>query len=66
MEIGCHNTSSKTTTTTKEFNDYKKGSKKLACNYRPVSLTGIVCKIMESLVTDVMIAHTKRNNLLGN
>jgi len=45
---------------------FTKGSKKLACNYRPVSLTCIACEIMESLVRDVMIAHMNRNNLLSN
>ena len=33
----------------------KKKSRKLACNYRPVSFRCIACKIMESLVTDVII-----------
>ena len=28
---------------------YKKGSKNKAANYRPISLTSIICKIMESL-----------------
>ena len=31
---------------------YKKGPKDLAINYRPVSLTSIVCKIMESIIKD--------------
>ena len=31
---------------------FKKGSRKIACNYRPISLTCIACKIMESLVRD--------------
>ena len=45
---------------------FKKDDKKLACNYRPVSLTCIAREIMESLVRDVMIAHMNRNNLLSN
>jgi len=45
---------------------YNEGSGKLACNYRPVSLTGITHTIMELVVKDRSIAHTKRNNLLGN
>ncbi len=30
---------------------FKKDAKNQACNYRPVSLTSVPCKIMESLVT---------------
>ena len=29
---------------------YKKGNKKLACNYRPISLTSVACKCMELLI----------------
>ena len=36
---------------------YKKGNKKEPCNYRPVSLTSIVCKIMESIVRDFVMEH---------
>ena len=42
---------------------FKKGSKNLASNYRPISLTSIVCKIMESLVKDVIMDHLKKNKL---
>ena len=31
---------------------YKKGSKNLPSNYRPVSLTSVVCKILESINKD--------------
>ena len=31
---------------------FKKGDKTASCNYRPVSLTSIVCKVLESFVTD--------------
>ena len=31
---------------------FKKGSRKVAANYRPVSLTSISCKIMEAAVRD--------------
>ena len=29
---------------------YKKGNKKLACNYCPISLTSVVCKCMEKIL----------------
>jgi hypothetical protein len=41
----------------------KKGDKSLAGNYRPVSLTSIVCKLMESIVREHIIKHMKTNNL---
>jgi hypothetical protein len=30
---------------------YKKGEKTLACNYRPISLTSICCKLMERIIS---------------
>ena len=45
---------------------FKKGSKRQACNYRPVSLTSVPCKIMESLVRDAILKHLNENNLLSN
>ena len=45
---------------------YKKGSKKQPGNYRPVSLTCICCKIMESIVRDQLITHMKENDLFSN
>ncbi|XP_033118708.1 uncharacterized protein LOC117118268 [Anneissia japonica] len=44
---------------------FKKGLRTTAGNYRPVSLTSIPCKIMESLIKDKMWAHLKENNLLS-
>ena len=43
---------------------YKKGCRSDASNYRPVSLTSIVCKCMERLVRDQIIAHLQANNLI--
>ena len=31
---------------------FKKGSKDHSCNYRPVSLTSHVCKVLESMIRD--------------
>lgn len=36
---------------------FKKGNKSSASNYRPVSLTSVVCKLMESIVRDSIIEH---------
>ena len=36
---------------------HKKGNKKLASNYRPVSLTSITCKMMEKLMYSFIIDH---------
>jgi hypothetical protein len=44
---------------------YKKGSKKDPGNYRPVSLTSVVCKLMEGLVRDGIVDHLFSNNLLA-
>ena len=42
---------------------FKKGSKSDPANYRPVSLTSVVCKILERLIAEVVIEHIKSNNL---
>ncbi|CAG2239333.1 Insulin-like growth factor 2 mRNA-binding protein 1,Insulin-like growth factor 2 mRNA-binding protein 2 [Mytilus edulis] len=45
---------------------FKKGDKKSASNYRPVSLTSILCKIMEKLIRKRIIEHMDRQNLFSN
>ena len=42
---------------------FKKGKKSSPGNYRPVSLTSIICKLMESLVRDRVVQHMVDNNL---
>lgn len=42
---------------------FKKGIKSLAGNYRPVSLTCILCKVLESILRDHFIEHMVRNQL---
>ena len=42
---------------------FKKGTKTKPKNYRPVSLTSIICKTFESLIRDHIIEHMKQNNL---
>ena len=42
---------------------FKKGNKCSTNNYRPVSVTCIVCKMLESLVRDVVQNHMEKLNL---
>ena len=42
---------------------FKKGKKSSPGNYRPVSLTSVICKSMESLVRDHIIKHMNSNGL---
>ena len=44
----------------------KKGKKDLIENYRPISLTCICCKLMESLVRDIVMDHFVSNNLFSD
>ena len=43
---------------------FKKGCKSKPGNYRPVSLTSIVCKTFEKFVKDALYKHFVNNNLL--
>ena len=45
---------------------FKKGSKSLASNYRPISLTAVLCKLMESFIRDKIMKHLVDNNLLSS
>ena len=42
---------------------FKKGSKSDPGNYRPVSLTCVTCKVLESLVRDVIVSYFTDNKL---
>jgi len=44
---------------------HKSGSQHNVSNYRPVSLTSITCKVLESLIRDHMLAHLIDNDLLS-
>ena len=44
---------------------FKKGSKTSPGNYRPVSLTSIICKVFEGFVRNVLYKHLVDNNLLS-
>ena len=43
---------------------FKKGSRADASNYRPVSLTVVVCKILEHIVHSHVMGHLERYNIL--
>ena len=44
---------------------YKKGSKSVPGNYRPISLTCVLCRVMESFLKDTIMEHLLENNLLS-
>jgi hypothetical protein len=43
---------------------FKKGKRSSAGNYRPVSLTSQVCKVMESIVRDHVLEHIDRHSII--
>ena len=45
---------------------FKKGSKYSVGNYRPISLTSIVCKIMESILRDKIMLHIASHNIINS
>jgi len=45
---------------------FKKGDKSSASNYRPVSLTSVVCKVFEGFVRDQLCDHLVKNGLLSD
>ena len=44
---------------------FKKGDHSSTCNYRPVSLTSVVCRVMESIIKDSIMDHLLENELLN-
>ena len=44
---------------------FKKGDRKLPGNYRPVSLTSVVCKLLEKIVKGLITDHMQYNNLFS-
>ena len=45
---------------------FKKGKKDNPGNYRPVSLTSAVGKLLERILRDRMYAHLERNKLIND
>ena len=45
---------------------HKKGNRKLASNYRPVSITSIVCRVLETIIRNFMVEFLVSNNLLSD
>ena len=45
---------------------HKKGSRQEAGNYRPISLTSVICKKMERLIKERLSTHLETNNLIGD
>ena len=43
---------------------FKSGTKSSVGNYRPISLTSILCKVMESIIRDYIVAHLTYHNLI--
>ena len=44
---------------------FKKGGREKAGNYRPVSLTSVVGKMLESIIKDEITAHLESSNRIG-
>ena len=44
---------------------FKKGKRSDKNNYRPVSLTSIICKVMETIVRNHVMDHLTKNNMLS-
>ena len=45
---------------------FKKGSRKLPSNYRPVSQTCISCKVMESIIASPMVSFLRTHGLISH
>ncbi|XP_065662602.1 uncharacterized protein LOC136085240 [Hydra vulgaris] len=44
---------------------FKKGNKLKACNYRPVSLTSVPCKVIERIIKERIMKHYTLHNLIS-
>ena len=72
-DVICHplckifETSIKTSCIPDDWKDAKiiNGNKKFASNYRPISLTSIVCKCMEKIVRNHITSYMKENGIFS-
>jgi Reverse transcriptase (RNA-dependent DNA polymerase) len=46
--------------------NFKRGSKTVVESNRPISLTCVVCKMLESIIRDNLDKHMKDNNVLSD
>ena len=44
---------------------FKKGNKGDLNNYRPVSLTSVVCKVLEKIIKNALSSFIDKNNIIG-
>ena len=44
---------------------FKMGSRNKPDNYRPVSLTSVICKLLETLIRDHMVEFLVKHNLIN-
>ncbi|KAK8734465.1 hypothetical protein OTU49_005821, partial [Cherax quadricarinatus] len=44
---------------------FRKGNRNEALNYRPVSLTCIVCNVMEKIIRRRVVEHLERNKIIN-
>ena len=45
---------------------HKMGNRKLASNYRPMSITSIVCRVLERIIRNFIVEFLVSNNLLSD
>ena len=44
---------------------FRKGSRNKSENYRPVSLTSVICKLLEKLIKDQLVDFLVKNKLIN-
>ena len=44
---------------------FKKGDPAVSSNYRPIALTSVMCKCMESMILDALLVHLTLKNLIN-